>query len=47
VLFSRAANFIPVQATEFIAFAKKQDDFIARKTKLLGLSITSLYSQIA
>jgi len=47
VLFSHPADFTPVCTTEFIGFAKKSDDFAARNTELLGLSIDSHYSHIA
>ena len=47
VLFSHPADFTPVCTTEFIAFAKRQPDFAARNTELLGLSIDSHYSHIA
>jgi peroxiredoxin (alkyl hydroperoxide reductase subunit C) len=47
VLFSHPADFTPVCTTEFIAFAKRQDDFAACNTDLLGLSIDSHYSHIA
>lgn len=47
ILFSHPADFTPVCTTEFIAFAKKQDDFAARNTELMGLSIDSHYSHIA
>ena len=47
VLFSHPADFTPVCTTEFIAFAKKHEDFLARDTNLLGLSIDSHYSHIA
>ncbi|MFB9150946.1 peroxiredoxin [Roseovarius ramblicola] len=47
ILFSHPADFTPVCTTEFIAFAKKQGDFAARDTELLGLSIDSHYSHIA
>lgn len=47
VLFSHPADFTPVCTTEFIAFAKKHDDFTALNTELLGLSIDSHYSHIA
>ena len=47
ILFSHPADFTPVCTTEFIAFANKQDDFAARNTALLGLSIDSHYSHIA
>ena len=47
ILFSHPADFTPVCTTEFIAFAKKQDEFAALNTELLGLSIDSHYSHIA
>lgn len=47
VLFSHPADFTPVCTTEFIAFAKRHEDFKARNTELLGLSIDSHYSHIA
>ena len=47
VLFSHPADFTPVCTTEFIAFANRHEDFKARNTELLGLSIDSHYSHIA
>lgn len=47
VLFSHPADFTPVCTTEFIGFAKRQDDFAAMNTALLGLSIDSVHSHIA
>lgn len=47
ILFSHPADFTPVCTTEFIAFAKKQYEFNAMNTELLGLSIDSHYSHIA
>ncbi len=47
VLFSHPADFTPVCTTEFMAFAKKYDDFQAINTDVLGLSIDSLFSHIA
>lgn len=47
ILFSHPADFTPVCTTEFIAFAKRQDEFAALNTELLGLSIDSHYSHIA
>jgi len=41
VLFSHPADFTPVCTTEFIAFAKRHDEFQALNTELLGLSIDS------
>ena len=47
ILFSHPADFTPVCTTEFMAFAKRQDDFEALGAELLGLSIDSHYSHIA
>ncbi|MEE4121030.1 MAG: peroxiredoxin [Paracoccaceae bacterium] len=47
VLFSHPADFTPVCTTEFMAFARRQDDFAALDTELLGLSIDSHYAHIA
>ncbi len=47
VLFSHPADFTPVCTTEFMAFAKHHEDFLALDTDLLGLSIDSYYSHIA
>ena len=47
ILFSHPADFTPVCTTEFIAFAKRQDDFKAKGVELLGLSIDSYYSHVA
>lgn len=47
VFFSHPADFTPVCSTEFNEFAKRADDFKARNTKLLGLSIDSVYSHLA
>ena len=47
VLFSHPADFTPVCTTEFIAFAKRQDEFTSLNTELLGLSIDSHYSHLA
>jgi peroxiredoxin (alkyl hydroperoxide reductase subunit C) len=47
ILFSHPADFTPVCTTEFIAFAKRQEDFAALDAELLGLSIDSHYSHIA
>lgn len=47
VLFSHPADFTPVCTTEFIAFAKRADDFKAVNTELLGLSIDSHYAHMA
>lgn len=47
VLFSHPADFTPVCTTEFVAFARKADDFAALGCELLGLSIDSHYAHIA
>ncbi len=47
VLFSHPADFTPVCTTEFIAFAKKFDDFQKINTQVIGLSIDSVFSHIA
>lgn len=47
VLFSHPADFTPVCTTEFIAFAKRQDEFSLINTELLGLSIDSHFSHLA
>ena len=47
VLFSHPADFTPVCTTEFIAFAKKNDDFKKLNTEVIGLSIDSVYSHLA
>ena len=47
VLFSHPADFTPVCTTEFMAFAKRHDDFKALNCELLGLSIDSTFSHIA
>lgn len=47
VLFSHPADFTPVCTTEFMAFAKKQDEFAALDCDLLGLSIDSNFAHIA
>lgn len=47
VLFSHPADFTPVCTTEFMAFAKRHDEFRKLNTELLGLSIDSHYSHLA
>jgi len=47
VFFSHPADFTPVCTTEFMAFAKRQDEFTKLNTELLGLSIDSHYSHLA
>ena len=47
ILFSHPADFTPVCTTEFMAFARRADDFAELNTELLGLSIDSHYAHIA
>jgi peroxiredoxin (alkyl hydroperoxide reductase subunit C) len=47
ILFSHPADFTPVCTTEFMAFAKRHEEFQALNTELLGLSIDSTHSHIA
>ena len=47
VLFSHPADFTPVCTTEFMAFAKRHDEFQAINTELLGLSIDSHFAHVA
>ncbi len=46
VFFSHPADFTPVCTTEFVAFAKRYQDFKALNTELLGLSVDHVYSHI-
>lgn len=47
VLFSHPADFTPVCTTEFMAFAKRHEEFQKLNCDLLGLSIDSHYSHVA
>ncbi|HDT12469.1 MAG TPA: peroxiredoxin [Candidatus Marinimicrobia bacterium] len=47
ILFSHPADFTPVCTTEFIAFAKRHDEFKKLNTEIIGLSIDSIFSHIA
>lgn len=46
LLFSHPADFTPVCTTEMSGFAKRKDEFTALNTKLLGLSIDSVYAHL-
>lgn len=47
ILFSHPADFTPVCTTEFMAFARRAEDFAKLNCELLGLSIDSHYAHIA
>lgn len=47
LLFSHPADFTPVCASEFVAFAKAADQFRALGCELLALSVDSLFSHLA
>ena len=47
ILFSHPADFTPVCTTEFMAFAKLEEELEKRNVALLGNSIDSVYSHIA
>jgi peroxiredoxin (alkyl hydroperoxide reductase subunit C) len=47
LLFSHPSDFTPVCSTEFIEFAKHQDEFERLNVQLVGVSIDSIYSHIA
>ena len=47
IFFSHPADFTPVCSTEFNEFARRENEFKQRNTKLLGLSIDSVYSHLA
>jgi peroxiredoxin 2/4 len=47
MLFSHPADFTPVCTTEFIEFARRQEDFEEVNVQLIGVSIDSVYSHIA
>lgn len=46
VLFSHPGDFTPVCTTEFVAFAKRNDEFKKLNTELIGLSIDQVFSHI-
>jgi peroxiredoxin (alkyl hydroperoxide reductase subunit C) len=47
ILFSHPADFTPVCTTEFMAFARLNEEFEKRNVALLGNSIDSVHSHIA
>jgi peroxiredoxin 2/4 len=47
VLFAHPADFTPVCASEFIAFARRARQFAELDCSLLGLSVDSVYSHLA
>ncbi|PKP02732.1 MAG: peroxiredoxin [Bacteroidetes bacterium HGW-Bacteroidetes-6] len=46
VLFSHPADFTPVCTTEFVSFAKRNDEFKALNAELIGLSVDQVFSHI-
>lgn len=47
IFFSHPADFTPVCTSEFITFAKMEEQFKKLNTQLIGLSVDGLYSHIA
>jgi peroxiredoxin (alkyl hydroperoxide reductase subunit C) len=47
VLFSHPGDFLPVCTTEFLEFARRNDEFEKRKVQLMGCSVDSVFSHIA
>lgn len=46
VLFSHPADFTPVCTTEFVSFAKRNEEFKALNAELVGLSVDQVFSHI-
>lgn len=46
VLFSHPGDFTPVCTTEFVAFAKRNEEFKKLNTELIGLSVDQVFSHI-
>ena len=46
VLFSHPADFTPVCTTEFVSFARRQEDFKKINCELIGLSMDQVFSHI-
>jgi peroxiredoxin 2/4 len=47
VLFSHPADFTPVCSTEFVEFARRDEEFRKRNVQLIGLSVDSVPAHIA
>ncbi|APH39961.1 peroxiredoxin [Methanohalophilus halophilus] len=47
IFFSHPGDFTPVCTTEFMVFAKMQEEFRQLNTELLGLSVDSVHSHIS
>jgi len=47
ILFSHPADFTPVCTSEFMTFAKREEEFAKANCKLVGLSVDGLYSHIS
>ncbi|OPY30876.1 MAG: putative peroxiredoxin [Methanomassiliicoccales archaeon PtaU1.Bin124] len=46
VLFSHPADFTPICTTEFVAFAKRHEEFESTNAQLIGLSVDQLFSHM-